>query len=248
MNAALTRIAHACTLLELDGTRILTDPWFSEKPGYHQGETRPFATPADLPALDGIVVSHGHYDHFDLDAMAAYPDKTIPMIVKRGLHERATAAGWSNVVGLDAWEEARIGAIRVVATPAKHAVPEVGYVLVGGGKVVYFGADTCRIPELDGIAHRFPTIDLALLSINGLRIRPLLNRQVVMSLEEAAELTGTLQPRVAVPIHYAFTAGPVRERLLLKLDRRPEQFADAVHRHSPSTTVYVLPPGERLEF
>lgn len=156
MNAALTRIAHACTLLELDGTRILTDPWFSEKPGYHQGETRPFATPADLPALDGIVVSHGHYDHFDLDAMAAYPDKTIPMIVKRGLHERATAAGWSNVVGLDAWEEARIGAIRVVATPAKHAVPEVGYVLVGGERSSISGRTPVGFPSWTGLRTGFP--------------------------------------------------------------------------------------------
>jgi L-ascorbate metabolism protein UlaG (beta-lactamase superfamily) len=33
---------------------------------------------ADLPPLAGVVVSHGHYDHFDLDAFAAYPDKAVP--------------------------------------------------------------------------------------------------------------------------------------------------------------------------
>jgi L-ascorbate metabolism protein UlaG (beta-lactamase superfamily) len=31
----------------------------------------------------------------------------------------------------------------------------------------------------------------------------------IMTAEEAAELCGVLKPRVAVPIHYAFTAGPV---------------------------------------
>jgi hypothetical protein len=35
-----------------------------------------------------------------------------------------------------------------------------------------FGADTLRIPELDEIAHRFPDLDLALLPVNGLTIRP----------------------------------------------------------------------------
>jgi len=43
---------------------------------------------------------------------------------------------------------------------------------------VFFGADTMRIAELDEVAHRFDEIDLALLPINGLTIRPLLNRQV----------------------------------------------------------------------
>ena len=44
-----------------------------------------------------------------------------------------------------------------------------------------------------------------------------------MTAEEAAELCGVLRPRLAVPIHYAFTAGPVRDRLLLKYDGTPER-------------------------
>jgi hypothetical protein len=32
------------------------------------------------------------------------------------------------------------------------------------------------------------------------------------------------KPAVAVPIHYAFTAGPVRDRLFLNYDGTPEQF------------------------
>jgi L-ascorbate metabolism protein UlaG (beta-lactamase superfamily) len=86
---------------------------------------------------------------------------------------------------------------------------------------VFFGADTLRIAELDQIATRFGELDLALLPINGLAIRPLLNRQVVMNAAEAADLTAALRPRLAVPIHYAFTGGPVRDRILLKKDPRP---------------------------
>ena len=242
----VTRVAHACVLLDFGSTRVLTDPWLSEKRGYHQGEQRAFATAADLPRLDGIVVSHGHYDHFDLAALADYPDKSIPMIVKRGLGQRAERAGWSHVIEVDAWEAASIGPVTITAAPARHKVPEVTYILTGHGRTVFFGADTMRIPELDQIPGRFGAIDLALLPINGLRIRPLLNRQIVMNATEAAEVASVLLPRIAVPIHYAFTAGRLRERLLLKLDGRTAPFVDAVAERAPSTQVQILEPGRTL--
>ena len=61
----LTRVAHSTTLLDFDGELILTDPWFSEKPGYYHGEPLGVRR-QDLPRLAGVVGSHGHYDHFDL--------------------------------------------------------------------------------------------------------------------------------------------------------------------------------------
>ena len=247
MTTTVQRVVHASVLLDFDGTRILTDPWLSERPGYRQGEQRSVRTAADLGTLHGIVISHNHYDHCDLDALASYPDKSVPFAVSRGLAPRVRAAGFANVVELDPWQHTTFGPVRVTATPAEHSVPEVTYVLHGDGHGVFFGADTLRITELDDIARHFPDLDLALLPINGLRIRPMLNRQVVMDAAEAAELTATLRPRLAVPIHYAFTAGPVRDRLLLKLDRnRPELYRDATGDIARDTTVHILPPGRSL--
>ena len=88
MTTTMHRVVHASVLLDFDGTRILTDPWLSERPGYCQGERRSVRTAADLGALHGIVISHGHYDHCDLDALASYPDKSVPFAVKRGLARR----------------------------------------------------------------------------------------------------------------------------------------------------------------
>jgi L-ascorbate metabolism protein UlaG (beta-lactamase superfamily) len=178
MPTTLERVVHACVLLDFDGAKILTDPWFSERVLYHQGEPRSVATPADLPRLDGIVISHAHYDHCDLGALASYPDKNVPIVVNRGTGKKVRAKGWRN----------------------------------------------------------------------GLSSRPQRNRQEVMDAAQAAELTGLLHPRLAVPIHYAYTAGAVGDRILVKLDRNhPEHYRDAAGDLAPGTEVHILPTGQVLK-
>ena len=43
-----------------------------------------------------------------------------------------------------------------------------------------------------------------------------------------------------------FTAGPFRDRLLLKYDGTPEEFVREAARRASATTVRVLAPGEPL--
>jgi L-ascorbate metabolism protein UlaG (beta-lactamase superfamily) len=248
MTTTVRRVVHASVLIDFDGDRILTDPWFSERPGYRPGEPRWIDDAADLPALAGIVISHGHYDHCDLPKLAGYPDKRVPIAVVRGLADAVRQAGFLDVVELDPWQSTTFGPVTVTAAPAKHGVPEVTFVLESVGTSVFFGADTLRIAELDEVARRFPDLDLALLPINGLRVRPLLNKQVVMDAAEAAELTAALRPRLAVPIHYAFTAGPIGDRMMVKVDRdRPDVYRDAAGDLAPDTRVHILTPGQPLE-
>lgn len=245
MTTTLTRVTHSCVLLDFDGHRVLTDPWFSEKPGYYRGEPLAF-TPQALPRLSAVLASHDHYDHFDVRAFAAYQDKSVPFIVKRGMGQKARRAGFTRVTEVEAWEAITLDGIRITAAPARHGVPEITFVIEAEGKTVFFGADTLRIPELDEVPRRFPAIDLALLPVNGLRLRPAFNRQVVMNAEQAGEYCATLRPRLVVPIHYAFTAGAWRNRLFLKYDGTPERFQAAVAAHAPDTAVKVLAPGEPL--
>ncbi|QIS15503.1 MBL fold metallo-hydrolase [Nocardia arthritidis] len=247
MAVTVTRIVHASVLLDFGGARILTDPWLSERPFYYQGEPRSIATAADLPELAGIVISHAHYDHCDLGALVGYPNKEVPFAVVRGLAAKVRAAGFRNVVELDPWQRTHLGPVEVTAAPAAHGVPEITFVLRADGSTVYFGADTLRVPELDEIARRYPDLDLALLPINGLRIRPAFNKQVVMNAEEAADLTRTLRPRIAVPIHYAFTSGRLGDLVMTRSDRnRTDLFVDAASDIAPETTVSVLPTGQPL--
>lgn len=224
---------------------MLTDPWFSQRPTYHPGE--PVALrPEQLPQLAAVIISHGHYDHCDLAALAAYPDHRVPIVAKRGLARRIRAAGFPNVTELDPWQSCTIDGLTITAAPARHKVPEITAVLEGEAGTVFFGADTMLIPELTQVADRYRHIDVALLPINGLRLRPLLNKQVVMDAREAAILAGILRAEHAVPTHYAFTAGRVGDRLLVKHDGRPEAFEAEAAEFAPATGVHVLPPGAPL--
>jgi L-ascorbate metabolism protein UlaG (beta-lactamase superfamily) len=241
----ITRIAHATVLIDFDGQTILTDPWFSQRFTYYQGEPLGVSLEA-LPQLAGVIVSHGHYDHYDMQAFQAYPDKHVPFAVKRGIADKARKVGFTSIAELDPWETVTLGQVKVTAAPAKHGVPEITFILEAGGFTVYFGADTLLIPELQEIPSRFPRIDLALLSINGLKIRPMLNKQVVMNVQEAAETCRLLRPARAVPIHYAYTGGPLGDALLVKHEGTPEEFAQAVAAVAPGTTTHILPPGQPL--
>ncbi len=246
----ITRIAHSSVLIDFDGHRVLTDPWFSEKFGYYHGEPYGITLEA-LPRLSGVVVSHDHYDHYDMQAFQAYPDKQVPIAVKRSTEKKARRVGFANVIDMDAWETTTFGPITVTAAPGKHGVPEITYVLQAGGLSVYFGGDTLLIPELSEIPQRFPRVDVALLAINGLQIRFLGNRQDVMNPQDAAEFCRIAQPRYAVPIHYTFTGGPIMDALALKYAGTPElllqEFQQATAKLAPETTVRILAPGEPLQ-
>ena len=118
-----------------------------------------------------------------------------------------------------------------------------------------------RLPRADFTARRLATLDVclgmaallaiialdvALLPVNGLRIRVAGNKQVVMNAEEAAELTAALRPKLAVPQHYAFTGGTIGNILFLKSDKGPAHFVEAARRLVPDVPVKVISPGEPL--
>jgi L-ascorbate metabolism protein UlaG (beta-lactamase superfamily) len=69
--------------------------------------------------------------------------------------------GFHNVTALKPWEEAGAGGVIVTATPAKHGVYEVTFVLRSGPEAVYFAGDTMLIPELGEIPQRLGHISLA---------------------------------------------------------------------------------------
>ncbi len=239
---SVTRIAHASVLLDFGNAKVLTDPWFSEKMHFHHGEPLAMAM-EQLPKLTAIVASHAHYDHFDIETLKRYPDKAVPFFVGPDMADAARGAGFTNVRELQAWEAATVGPLTITAAPAAHKVPEITFVVQANGSTVYFGGDTRLIPELRELPKRFPSIQLALLSVNGLRV---LGEQVVMNAEQAAELAGLLGAEVAVPMHYRFKGSWFTDSFILSYDGTPQRFLDAAKKVASRTRAVVLEPGEVL--
>lgn len=92
----VTRIVHSCHLIEIGGRTLLTDPWFSTTPTYHPGESAAL-TVANLPELDGVLITHEHYDHCDLDAFAAYRDLRVPLVGPATVVDPARQHGFTDV-------------------------------------------------------------------------------------------------------------------------------------------------------
>src|SRR5690606_18338522 len=78
----VTFLGHACHLIELDGLRLLTDPWLVDPifEGHVERDPPLAFGPGDLPPLDAVLLTHGHLDHFNAPTLAALPDKSIPVV------------------------------------------------------------------------------------------------------------------------------------------------------------------------
>ena len=72
-------VGHATVLLELNGVRVLTDPFL-------RGRLGPLERHGPVPDLDAlgpvdvIVVSHGHPDHFDLASLGAVGGRPLVVV------------------------------------------------------------------------------------------------------------------------------------------------------------------------
>lgn len=245
--AAITWLGHATTLIELDSTRLLTDPVLGKRVGPLVRIAEPIPR-GSVRHVDGVLLSHLHADHADLRSLRELaPDARI--------FAPPGAAGWLAGNGiLDAHElapgeVARIGELRVEATPAVHdsrrrplgprATP-IGY-LARGSRCVYFAGDTDLFEQMADLRG---LVDVALLPIWGWG--PTLGPGH-LDPQRAAQAAATIAPEIAIPIHWGTFAlgrpargpedprGPVRE------------FVAMAERYAPDVEVRILEPGERLE-
>ena len=228
--SSITFIGNATVLLRYAGVTILTDPNFvhrgEEVPlGYGLSTTR-LTDPAmeidDLPALDLVVLSHYHGDHFDHVAEERL-DRALPIITTPDAADTLAQKGFFSARSLDTWQTHQVTKagtnVRVTAMPGQHApgaltiaLPQVMGSLLefssrgasagrdGSADLrLYITGDTIVYEGLREIPERHPEIDIALLHLGGTRVMGL---TVTMDADQGVELLQTVKPRLAMPIHY----------------------------------------------
>ena len=238
----VTRVTHASVIVDLHGTRLLVDPWFHS--GFVVRQTEPLGlTPDGLPAVAVVLLTHRHDGHFDATALRALAPGGAVAVARPELHERLAALGFQRIVDLGWWDHAEVEGVTVTAVPARHAVPENGYVVEAGGMRVYVGGDTRWYPELVDVATRFPHVDAALLPVGGER---LLGFAREMGPAEAARAAAVLEPSHVIPIGYGKRGGfPFRWHARHPTERFVEECKE---RGIDAQRIIVLEPGESWHF
>jgi L-ascorbate metabolism protein UlaG (beta-lactamase superfamily) len=242
----LTYIGQATVLIELDGVRILTDPILDRRLGPLR-RLGPTPDPAAMGAIDAVLISHSHPDHFHGASLDAIPGRPL-VIVPHGLGGSA-AGGRREVQEVGTSDRVEVGAVRVTAVPARHArwprhrdARPIGY-LIEGSTRVYFAGDTALYAGMSRLAGH---VDVALLPVGRwgpprgpARLGP----------ATAVDAAGLVGAGIAVPIHWGtlYMPGFASGRWGWGSLDAGEAFAREAADRAPELDVRVLRPGESTE-
>src|SRR6059058_4442348 len=155
-------LGHATVLINFFGITILTDPVLFPRvgirlPGFTIGPKRLIA-PAlkidDLPKIDVVLLSHAHFDHFDLRTLHRFDSftKVVTALRTRDLlrwtrSKEVTELRWGETKSIDSGNEN----IKILAFQVKHWGARVqrdtfrgynGYLIECRDRRIIFGGDT----------------------------------------------------------------------------------------------------------
>ena len=237
----LTWLGHSTVVVDLDGTRVVTDPVLRRRIWHLRRDAA--VEDVGLRRLDAILISHTHFDHLDIRSLNRL-DRRLTVVVPRGAGRLLRGRGFDRTVELEAGDELELGAVRIRATHAEHAssrwpftsrTPSLGYVVEGRARV-YFAGDT----DLFDAMRELAPVDVALVPIWGWgrRIGP-----GHLGPATAVEALRLLRPKVAVPIHWGTFRTPRATRpdasVADEFERRAAELA-------PDVEIRRLAIGETL--
>ena len=187
----LTWYGHATWGLEIDGTRLLIDPFLSHNPAAE-------ISAADVEA-DYILITHGHGDHVG-DAVEIAKRTGATVIAN------AEIARWVGKQGVEKVHAQHIGGgfsypfgyVKLTIAVHGSSLPDgsyggmpAGFLIHAQEKKIYHAGDTGLFASMALIGDE--GLDLALLPIGD---------NYTLGPDDALRAVKLLRPRIAIPMHY----------------------------------------------
>jgi L-ascorbate metabolism protein UlaG (beta-lactamase superfamily) len=218
-------LGHATFTLEHDGTTVLIDPFLSSNPKAAVG-------PDEVDA-DAIVLTHGHFDHFE-DLVPIARRTGAPVVAMKEIaDEVAGDLGADHAVfdpNLGGTVTFDWGSVRLVPawhtsmTPKGTASLPAGLVIEFGGKRIYHLGDTAVFGDMQ-LVRRRGEVDVALMCIGG---------HYTMDRHDAVLAAELIHAGQVIPCHYG-TFPPIETDV---------QAFKADVEATGASEVVVLDPGE----
>ena len=224
---------HSCFEIEGKSGKILIDPFLKGNPVAK-------IKPESFTKLDGILVSHGHSDHFgDAIQIAKQTNAVIISVFELAVYCQNQGAK-AHTLHIGGKYRFPFGTVKL--TPAIHGSgivnPDGGNFIYGGlacgfliqmdGKSLYHAGDTALFSDMELIG-RGSNIDLAMIPIGD---------NFTMGFEDAVQAVQLLRPKAVIPMHY--NTFPI-------IAQNPDDFTGLIQRSAPAVQAHVLKPGEVFE-
>ncbi|HTN46035.1 MAG TPA: MBL fold metallo-hydrolase [Flavipsychrobacter sp.] len=213
----LVWFGHSSAYMQLDGKKFLIDPVFSGNASPISGSVKAFKgadiyTPADIPEIDYLLISHDHYDHLDYTTILALKSKIKHVIC--GLAVGAHFEHWGyvkeQIIEKDWNESVQIDSNFIIHTlPAHHDGGRglkrsqslwLSFVIESPSMKLFYSGDGGYDPVFKEIGKKFGPIDFALMECGQYNIA----WQAVHKLpDEVRQAAIDIQARRMLPVHHS---------------------------------------------
>ena len=204
-------LGHSTVLLKVDGFTILTDPVLSRNCGIRMGPVtigmkrliEPALDFTQLPKIDLILLSHAHFDHFDVPTLRRLENRATTVITATSTSDLLRVKRYKTVVELGWGERARVGPVEVTGLEVRHWGARMhtdtyrgynAYLIEAGGRRIVFGGDTAFTRAFRAVR----AVDLAILPIGA--YDPWI--AVHCNPEEAWRMAQDCDADVVLPVHH----------------------------------------------
>lgn len=186
----LQLLGNCTVLITTKSATIILDPYFSNSGNLAYRRSTPVSSCyKDIETLDGILLSHEHFDHIDLGFLKKFKNKCpiyAPLLSFKSLifNRNAVKSG----------DKFSIKDISIEVVQANHICPAVGYIITAEGKTIYFSGDTYYGKFMKDISMKYP-IDIAILPITNYFPPMTMGKEGVLKALDA------IKPKYFVPMH-----------------------------------------------